>query len=94
MKPAFSEMGLVLDFCGFVGLQAISRRNRNCHMVMCRVAFDAAGQPLKELLTPAREGTNRRRWLFGRFYDIVNILLSERRVCLRGLGGRWTNGWR
>ena len=94
MKPAFSEMGLVLAFCGFVGLQAISRRNRNCHMVMCRVAFDAAGQPLKELLTPTREDTNRRRWLFGRFYDIVNILLSERRVCLRGLGGRWTNGWR
>lgn len=51
-------------------------------MVMCRVAFDAAGQSLKELLTPAREDTNRRRWLFGRFYDIVNILLSERRVCL------------
>ena len=50
-------------------------------MVMCRVAFDAAGQPPKELLTPAREDTNRRRWLLGRFYDIVNILLSARRVC-------------
>ena len=58
-------------------------------------------------MTPTREDTNRRRWLFGRFYDIVNILLSERRVCLSARfrwevgewlalnGARWRNSvWR
>ena len=73
-------MDLVLAFCGFVGLQAISRCNRNGHMVICRAVFNAAGHLLEELLTTTREDINRRRWLLGRFYDIVNILLSARRV--------------